>query len=312
MDEYINRLNMYLPIDFTDDKCNEYRQYLVESYSENCENGKHQFALMAFHMMFMSFLYKEFWGIKTFSLESIQSLIEHDNGFKGIVQATNKMFDLSKADEKVIIDKYLVGVLGMHSNDKDDVQGFVNKRDHCAHASGFVQYRQKNVERYCQDVLEYAQKISSTNKSSIVSIFFKHLENFLTDQDEFDSKSTGEFIFDKIRELKFSYIDITYVLKDQMPRYITDDESCILKVAYYFSMIQLHSEYLEYISASSLPNGLGIDDSYFVNKLFLLLETISGDKRAILQVQIEDELEYLAANGCVINLDKITGITDSQ
>ena len=37
MNEYIDKLNMYLPIDFADEENNAYRQYLIESFHENCE-----------------------------------------------------------------------------------------------------------------------------------------------------------------------------------------------------------------------------------------------------------------------------------
>ena len=70
MEEYIHKLLYYLPIDFGDTENNEYKTYLVQACCENYTNEKFQFSLMAFHMLFMAFLYKEFWTLKTYSHES--------------------------------------------------------------------------------------------------------------------------------------------------------------------------------------------------------------------------------------------------
>ena len=295
---------MYLPIDFANAENNEYRQYLVDTFLENCQNGKYQFALMAFHMMFMSFLYKEFWELKTFSFSKVAGLCRADAKFNNI----NSMFDASIIPEKTMIDQYLSCVYSWHLNKRDAVKIFVDKRDNCAHASGFIQYQQADTERYFQDVLEYAQKISDADKPNILSMFFKHLEIFLTKPEEFNAKSAGEFTFNKVREMRLSYIDITYILTSPTPKCIFEDESCILKVAYYFTMIQLHSSYIEYLSNASLPNNLSLDDSYFTNQLYLLLETIDSDKRSTLQVQLEDELEYLQSTGFTDASGKLTDV----
>ena len=74
MEEYIQKLLYYLPIDFGDTENNEYKTYLVRACCENYTNEKFQFSLMAFHMLFMAFLYKEFWTLKTYSHERVERL----------------------------------------------------------------------------------------------------------------------------------------------------------------------------------------------------------------------------------------------
>ncbi|MHB8276824.1 MAG: hypothetical protein ACYDIA_04105 [Candidatus Humimicrobiaceae bacterium] len=258
-------------------------------------------------MMFMSFLYKEFWEIKTFSFSKVAGLCRADAKFNNI----NNMFDASIIPEKTMIDQYL-SIHSWHVNKKDKVKGFVDTRDNCAHASGFIQYQQPDADRYFQDVIEYAHKISDANKPNILSMFFTLLKCFLTTPEEFNAKSTGEFIFDKIREMKLSFVESVYILKEPMPSYITSDESGILKVAYYFAMLQLHSEYLEHISVVSLPNELGLADTYFVDELYLLIETLDNEKRGTLQVQLEDELDYLTVHACSIDLSKLAEIISSS
>jgi len=299
MNKYIDKLNMYLPIDFANDENNAYRQYLIDSFHENCNKCKHQFAIMAFHMLFMSFLYKEFWELKLFSFDKVQGLCRSNASFNGI----NNIFDASVIPEKTMIDQYL-GVHSWHANKKNTVKGFVDKRDNCAHASGFVQYNESESERIYLDVLDQAQKISQANKTNIIRIIQEHLVSFFKNDDEFNAKTSCEYVFDLIRDIKISPCDISYVLSSDTPKIVTDDISGILVVAYYFALLQLHSEYLQ----SSIENLLNIPDEYFVDKLYLYLDTLDPDKKQALQVQVEDELDYLNAYGTIISIKKLFDI----
>lgn len=299
MNDYIDKLNMYLPIDFANEENNTYRQYLIDSFHENYEKGKHQFALMAFHMLFMSFLYKEFWELKQFNFCIVQGLCNSNANFNEI----KNIFDASTIPEKTMIEQYL-SVHSWHANKKKTIKEFVDKRDNCAHASGFIQYDKSDSERIYLDVLEQAQKISKANEQNIVDIIQTELVNFFLNNSEFNAKTSGEFIFDLIREIKISPCDISYVLSADTPKIVTDDTSGIFIVAYYFAMLQLHSNYLQ----NSFENTLNIPDEYYVDKLYLYLHTLDTDKKLSLQVQVEDEITYLNTYGTLISINKLSDI----
>lgn len=296
MDEYINRLNMYLPIDFNDEENNEYRQYLIDTFLDNCKNEKYQFALMAYHMMFMSFLYKEFWELKQFSYSKVERLCLANGKFNDI----SNIFDASIIAEQTVIDQYL-SIFSWHINKKNKVKGFVDTRDACAHASGFIQYQKEGAERYFIDVLEYADKISDANKRNITEIFIDRLKKYFT-SDIFKDTLTGEYISNEILCAKYSVRNIEDILALPMPEYIKNNEAGDLIVAYYFAAIQLHSCYVD----KAFEYQLKIQMNYFVDKLYLYLSILEPDKREKLQVQLEDELTYLKNTiGCSIDLDKV-------
>ena len=296
MDEYINKLNMYLPVDFGDEENNEYRLYLIDTFLENCQNGKYQFALMAYHMMFMSFLYKEFWELKNFSYSKVERLCLANGKFKDI----NTIFDASVIAEQTVIDQYL-SIFSWHTNKKNKVKGFVDTRDACAHASGFIQYQKDGTERYFLDVLEYVEKISAANKGNIIEIFTVKLKEYLTG-DSFKGTLTGEYISNEILCTKYSVKNIEDILSLPIPEYIENNEAGDLMVAYYFAMLQLQSLYVD----KTFEYQLGIDINYFLDKLYLYLSILEPDKREKLQVQLEDELTYLKdVIGCSIDLDKV-------
>ncbi|MEA3447112.1 MAG: GxxExxY protein [Bacteroidota bacterium] len=59
----------YLPNRFKQRDEQEYIEFLWEAFESNYQNEKYQFAFIAYHMLFMSFVYFTIWQIK--SVESI-------------------------------------------------------------------------------------------------------------------------------------------------------------------------------------------------------------------------------------------------
>ena len=56
MEEAYEILNL-LPIRFKQRNEQEYITFLWDSFQSNYENGKYQFSFIAYHMLFMSFVY---------------------------------------------------------------------------------------------------------------------------------------------------------------------------------------------------------------------------------------------------------------
>ena len=62
MDEATELAN-YLPLSFKTRSEQDYIRFLWEAFESNCENGKYQFAFLAYHMLTMSFVYFNVWQI---------------------------------------------------------------------------------------------------------------------------------------------------------------------------------------------------------------------------------------------------------
>ena len=63
MDEALD-LADYLPISFRTSGEQEYISFLWEAFETNYDNGKYQFAFLAYHMLMMSFIYFNIWQIR--------------------------------------------------------------------------------------------------------------------------------------------------------------------------------------------------------------------------------------------------------
>jgi hypothetical protein len=62
--EELYQLMEYLPAAFKNEKEGEYITYLRDSFEQNYKNCKYQFAILACHMIYVSFVYFSVWQIK--------------------------------------------------------------------------------------------------------------------------------------------------------------------------------------------------------------------------------------------------------
>lgn len=285
MEEYIQKLLYYLPIDFGDTENNEYKTYLVRACCENYTNEKFQFSLMAFHMLFMAFLYKEFWTLKTYSHERVERLCRANGQFESV----ENVFDSSIIPEQTFIDGYL-GVFSWHANKRSEVKEFVDKRDRCAHNSGFIQYDQEAVGKYFDDVLKNIEKIASANAENIQSTFKSSIMRYINSP-AFQTTSMGDFIQRELADKKYSYRDICAFLTFDIPALPLGKKIAYLFALIYFQEKCKQDNFQEYID----------EGSDYVQQLSNLLLELSAEELENVRIQIEDEVGFLEAQGFDLN-----------
>lgn len=285
MEEYIQKLLYYLPIDFGDTENNEYKTYLVRACCENYTNEKFQFSLMAFHMLFMAFLYKEFWTLKTYNRNRVERLCQANGQFESV----ENIFDASEIPEKSFIDNYL-SIFSWHANKRSEAKEFVDKRDRCAHNSGFIQYDQEDVGKYFDDVLKNVEKIASANARNIQSIFKSSIMRYINSS-AFQTTSMGDFIQRELTDKKYSYRDICAFLTLDIPSLPLNK-----KIGYLFSMIFFQEKckqdnFQEYI-----------DERYdYIQQLSNLLSELPTEEQEQVRIQVGYEVELLEGQGFDLN-----------
>jgi hypothetical protein len=180
MEEAYEILN-YLPIRFKQRNEQEYIEFLWDSFESNYQNEKYQFSFMAYHMLFMSFVYFNIWQIKSIREEDFNKIklgFNDDfgnatNPFMFSVEGESRVFDLLKylcaahADVKTLIGQY---------------KKLVRERNDIAHANGNIPFRTVTyLETRMSDIVRYASEIQSYSKPIIQECF----KNFLIEsQDE--------------------------------------------------------------------------------------------------------------------------------
>jgi hypothetical protein len=234
--------------------------------------------LMAYHMLFMSVLYKDFWVIKEYSHARIENLCRNNMKYNAI----NQVFDSSTIAEKTYIDDFL-GVFSWHANKKRTYKEFVDKRDSCAHSSGFIQYDKEDVDSYFADVLRNIERVSIACEDSLSSVFSHSITEYVTGP-SFDNTTMVDFASRQVAEKKYSCRDIKKLLSLPCPSAFTSEAQIL---SFYFAQIYL----------SSLVENAGYDSevsmSPYVETMLSFWRGLSPELRESLQIQIEYEISML-------------------
>jgi len=171
----------YLPVRFKDTNEQEYIEYLWSSFQSNYENEKYQFAFMAYHMLFMSFVYFNIWQVKSVREEDFNKI---KLGFNdGLGDALNP-FGFSVENERKVFD-LLKYTCASHTDVKSLIGNYkklVDERNGIAHANGTIPFRTDTyLNSKINSILQYAEEIQSFSKPIIQESFEKFL---IESQDE--------------------------------------------------------------------------------------------------------------------------------
>lgn len=193
-DTFRQEIEAYLPIDFYDEENNTYKRYLLDALTENWENEKYQFCIVAANILFMCLIYKDFYFLKI-----NHDTISYDSNMKpDIFNNASSMFDLSEYEEKKAI-YACMKTLQIHVNDIEDARELITKRNHCAHASGKVHYCQTHAERFFEDIICNIEKIEKKREKKIWKCVSDDFVRFLA-----QSQNIKEFVKSILEEYSLS------------------------------------------------------------------------------------------------------------
>lgn len=283
MEDHIYQIRKYLPIKFVDEEANNFLKYLEEAYLENVNNKKYQFAFKAFHMLYMTFIYKAIWFLKQRG-HNIKNILEESKKklkerYKTDI-LLNTLFDLSRFKEKESLED-LLKALAFHDNEVKDCKDFVDKRDHCSHATGRIQYSKDEIDFYIVQELKYIDKLCTKKKG----VFKKFLANFL--EKKWNKNFIGGDIKNWFLENYLSVKDLEMLAKFELPLFNkqSDSEKNIYQKLLYLVFVyeaQKQTEIDKNIFLDKLPMFMyGLEDEVKVTK--------DGDEKTISTQEIIEE-----------------------
>jgi hypothetical protein len=280
MEEKINEIRDYLPIYFESKENDEYIEYLTSAYLKNLEAEKYQFAFIAFHMLYMSFVYKTIWllkknGDKT-KFESIINICRRKNDL-GIYTS---LFDISVLGETESFN--FLQILLFHKNELAKFSYPVEVRNHCSHASGKVHYNAKYIEEYISREIDYATEIHAKSEPLIKKLFLDFFnQNWNPNEREWGSGKDS--IEDFIRKNSFSSKDIEYLTKLDLPE--LKSKSNVQKIIYikvlYLVFLLIARKFVEY------------EKDIFFKKLPILLEGFEEQNEIRVEELVNDEFSLV-------------------
>lgn len=232
-DTFREEIESYLPIDFYDEENNKYKEYLLEALEQNWKNEKYQFCILAANILFMSCICKNFYFLKLNG-----ETISYDTDMKPkIFEDANTMFDLSEYDEKKSIYACLK-TLHIHINDIDDAKQIIDKRNHCAHVCGKIQYEQRDTQHFFENIISKLELTQKKCNEKIVKKLFKEFNDYIN-----STQDVKLFVLEVLKKYSLSVKEckaIKEVIYRREGNIITDD---LLKCLLYYHIGKILESY---------------------------------------------------------------------
>ena len=166
MDDALD-LAEYLPISFKTSSEQEYIAFLWETFEENYNNAKYQFAFLAYHMLMMSFVYFNIWQLRQTRPDDFEKgLIGFSKESEKILLKGASPFTFSAVGESPIL--RLLRLTGCDDSKIGQYVKLVRDRNRAAHANGAIFLKtQSEAESQIREVLRAAEEIQTYSQSII-------------------------------------------------------------------------------------------------------------------------------------------------
>jgi Trp operon repressor len=191
-----NDILAYLPNSFKTRDEQDYINFLWESYESNYNNGKFPFAFIAFHMLYMSFVYFEVWQIKENRTEDFQkSLIAFSKDNEKMMLDATTPFAFVEIGESNFI--RFLKLIGCDNEKIGSYCSSVKSRNDAAHSNGRIFFNASGtVDTKTTEILRHVDEIQILSHPVIDECLIQFLKNSWNPDDR---EYIGEE--DQIREI---------------------------------------------------------------------------------------------------------------
>lgn len=205
----------YLPNSFKTRDEQDYINFLWESYESNYNNGKYPFAFIAFHMLYMSFVYFEVWQIKENRTSDFEkALLGLNNEIEQTFLTATTPFAFVKSNEAPFF-KFLK-LLGCDNAKIGNYKRSVDDRNNSAHSNGRIFFNnQALIDQKIIEVLRNVDDIQTHSKP----IIDECLITFLKDSFDPDNRE----YFDDSDQLREILIHGNYLSQKDIEHLLTFD-----------------------------------------------------------------------------------------
>ncbi|HDV4112532.1 hypothetical protein IEG03_30940 [Pseudomonas aeruginosa] len=152
-------IHEYLPLAYPSTGEGEYIRFVWEAFESNYVAGKYQFAMLAFHMLYMSYVYFSVWQIKQAKPEAFTHAVLFQQKEKELLTASSP-FTFSEVNERSIF-KFL-RLAGCESQHIGKFQKLVDQRNEIAHPNGNIFFSdQATADQRIEEVMQQIRGIQA-------------------------------------------------------------------------------------------------------------------------------------------------------
>lgn len=186
----------YLPNSFREPGEQEYINFLWDAFASNYENEKYQFAMLPYHMLYMSFVYFSVWQIKLMRPKDFENAsIFVPQKERDILKASTP-FTFSVVNERSIF-KFLK-LIGCEDQHTGSFAKLVDLRNDLAHSNGLINCReQRSADQRIGEVMRQVCAI----QSHMTPLLHECLKRFLVESCSQECSMQYDNPQDQIKEM---------------------------------------------------------------------------------------------------------------
>lgn len=176
----------YLPLAYPSAGEGEYIRFVWEAFESNYVAGKYQFAMLAFHMLYMSYVYFSVWQIKQAKPEAFTHAVLFQQKERELLTATSP-FTFSEVNERSIF-KFL-RLAGCENQHIGKFQKLVDQRNEIAHPNGNIFFSdQATADQRIEEIMQQIRGI----QVHMPSVLHACLLQFLRDSANPDEREIAD------------------------------------------------------------------------------------------------------------------------
>jgi len=219
MDDALS-LNDYLPASFKTVSEQEYVRFLWDAFESNYTSGKYEFASLAFHLLYMSFVSFSIWQIRLAREQDFKHALV---GFQ--TEAENKI--LTAASPFKFYDKLkesqifrFLKIIGCDNAQVGEFGKFVSRRNKIAHPSGSVFF---NDQTALDDEITLIMKEVENIQGHMYPVIAEIYDSFLLEGADLDNReysiASDEVTANLLHRYYLSAKDVRFCLSADLGKY---------------------------------------------------------------------------------------------
>lgn len=236
MDEALE-LADYLPISFKSQSEGEYLAFLWDAFESNYTNGKYEFASLAFHLLYMSFVSFSIWQIRLVREQDFKkALIGFQSESENKLMAADSPFKFYDQLKESQIFRFLK-LIGCENSQIGEFAKFVKRRNKIAHPSGTVFFNdQLSIDNEITEMMEEVANIQ-VHMHPIISEVYGH---FLVESADVEEREYS----DPADELMASLIHRNYISQKDIEICRNFDLTTLNDNPHLENMLELHAVFV--------------------------------------------------------------------
>ena len=182
----------YLPMSLKNEEETNYIASLWRAFTNSYENEDYQFALLPYHMLFMSFVYFTLWKIRSYNSDDVHNVsIGFGKDNETTIRDMESPFKFSVINERSIF--RFLKLIRCEDHNIGQYAKLVDIRNDATHANGQIYSKSVDtLNKHIRDILRSVKQIQSHNREYVERVYYQFLQDavyldereFLDDEDQ--------------------------------------------------------------------------------------------------------------------------------